>query len=445
MTENTFTFNRSDFPADFVFGTATSAYQIEGSSFGKCGSCHWDDFARTPGNVVGGTDGKLACNHYNLWEQDLDYVKNCNLDAYRFSTSWARILPNGVGQVNQEGLDFYDRLVDGLLTRNLKPFLSLYHWELPSPLNDLGGWRNADISDWFAEYTAVVVSRLGDRLESVATFNEPWCVSWLSHFLGHHAPGLRDIRAAARAMHHILVAHGKSITVMREHKLDKLGIVLNFEYSQPVNETAQSVAAAQRYDGIYNRWFLGGLFKKQYPEDIVSELGPYLPLGWEKDFDLIAEPMDWLGINYYTRKLIDNDPSTSFPSLTEVPGPLPKTAMDWEIYPQGLYSLIDRIHKEYTGDLPLYITENGLALDDVLLDGEVNDNNRIQFVDDHLISVRKAIAEGAPVKGYFLWSLLDNYEWAFGYEKRFGMVHVDFETFERTPKQSYKQFAQVLR
>lgn len=444
MTTNKFTFKRNDLPADFLFGTATSAYQIEGSRYGDAGRSHWDDFADTPGNVVNGENGLTACNHYNLWQGDLDLIANANLDAYRFSVSWPRVIPNGVGKVNQQGLDFYDKLLDGILSRNLKPCLTLYHWELPSALSDLGGWRNRDIADWFAEYTQVVMGRLGDRLYSTATFNEPWCITWLSHFLGHHAPGMRDIRAAARSMHHVLLAHGKSIQVMRSLNIDNLGIVLNFEHSEPANNSPEAKRAATRYDGIYNRWFLGGLFNKSYPEDIERDLLTHLPNSYENDFDIIAEPIDWLGINYYTRALIDADPTTPYPSLKHISGPLPKTAMDWEIYPEGLYSFLRRIHKDYTKGLPLYVTENGLALTDNLVDGTVEDPERITFIDAHIDAVKQAISEGVPVKGYFAWSLLDNYEWALGYEKRFGMVHVDFDSFERTPKKSFIALKKAL-
>ena len=437
-------FRRSQFPAGFNFGTATSSYQIEGTSFGKCGSSHWDTFAATPGNVVRGENGDIACDHYHRYAEDFDLVKNAGLDAYRFSVSWSRVMPDGTGAVNDEGLDFYDRLVDAMLERNIKPFSTLYHWDLPSPLADLGGWRNREIGNWFADYTEVVMKRLGDRIHAAATFNEPWCIAWLSHFLGHHAPGLRDIRAAARAMHHVLLAHGQSVEVMRALGQKNVGVVLNFEYAQAASDSAADRQAATLYDGIYNRWFLGGVFRGEYPADVLDGLGPHMPDGFEKDFPVIATPVDWLGINYYTRKLIAADPGAMWPATREVEGPLPKTQVGWEIYPQGLHHFITWAHENYTRGLPIHVTENGMASADQVEGAGVSDPDRIAYLDQHLGEVRRAIADGAPVESYFIWSLLDNYEWSQGYEKRFGLVHVDFDTLKRTPKSSMLALGEAL-
>jgi beta-glucosidase len=437
-------FTRADFPGDFLFGAATSSYQIEGSALGGAGRSQWDDFAATPGNVIRAENGARACEHILRMDEDLDLLKQGNFDVYRFSTSWARVMPEGRGAVNAEGLDFYDRLVDGLLERGIKPALTLYHWELPSALLDLGGWRNRDIADWFADYTTIMMKRLGDRVWSVAPVNEPWCVTWLSHFLGIHAPGVRDIRATARAMHHVLLAHGRSIQAMRALGVKNLGAVCNFEYAQPADDSEEARKAAELYDGYYNRWFLGGIFKKEYPANVLEGLGPHMPKGWENDFDVIGTPVDWCGLNYYTRKLIAPDPDSAWPSHKEVEGPLPKTQMGWEIYPEGLEFFLKRTHAEYTKGLPLYVTENGLANDDHLINGEVQDDGRISFLDQHLAAVRRAADAGVPVKGYFLWSLMDNYEWAVGFEKRFGIVHTDFDTLERTPKASFKALAKAI-
>ncbi len=439
-----FDFSRRDFPADFEFGVATSAYQIEGSQFGGCGQSQWDVFAATPGNVVRGEHGAIACDHYHRWAEDLDLIKACGLDSYRFSTSWARVMPEGRGQVNQQGLDFYDRLVDGLLERGIKPYACLYHWELPAALLDRGGWRNRDIADWFADFTEVVMGRIGDRLHTAATFNEPWCIAWLSHFLGHHAPGLKDIRAASRAMHHVLLAHGRAIQTMRGLGMDNLGVVMNFEYASPADERPETLAATRLYDGIYNRFFLGGVFKQAYPDDVLVGLEQYLPAHYADDFATIAAPVDWLGINYYTRKVIAADLGGQFPATKEVEGPLPKTAMDWEVYPEGLHHFITWAQREYTGDLPIYITENGVASYDKVAHGEVADPARIDYLNQHVAAVKRAMADGAPVKGYFIWSLLDNYEWSLGYDKRFGLVHVDFETLQRTPKASWHGLKKAL-
>ncbi len=435
---------RSDFPDGFLFGTATSAYQIEGHAQGGAGRTHWDDFAETPGNVVRAENGALACDHLNRLDEDLDLIQGLGVDCYRFSTSWARVLPDGTGAPNAAGLDFYERLVDGLLERGIQPHATLYHWELPSPLADKGGWRNADMPSWFADYTAVIMGRIGDRVASVAPINEPWCVGWLSHFLGHHAPGLRDIRATARAMHHVLLSHGRSIQVMRELGMTNLGAVCNFEYAQPADDSPEAKAAAQLYDGYYNRFFISGLFNKCYPDDVLEGLGPHLPEGWQDDFDTIAQPLDWVGINYYTRKLIAPD-DTAWPSHKEVEGPLPKTAMEWEIYPDGLHHFITRLARDYTGDLPLIVTENGMASYDKIAGGAVPDPARQDYLNQHLAAAKRAIADGAPLKGYFIWSLMDNYEWALGYDKRFGLVHVDFDTLERTPKASYHALAAALK
>ena len=423
-------FTRADFPPGFIWGTATSAYQIEGRKFGGAGLTHWDTFAATPGNVANAEDGAVACDHYHRFEADLDLVKDAGLDAYSFTTSWARILPEGTGAVNAEGLDFYDRLVDGILERGLKPKATLYHWDLPSPLADKGGWTNRETTAHFADFTRIVMERIGDRLWSAAPVNEPWCVSWLSHFLGEHAPGLRDIRATARAMHHILLAHGRSIEVMRGLGMNNLGAICNFEYPQPVDDSPKAHAAADRYDAVYNRFFASGICQGKYPKEALNGLAPYMPHGWQDDMALISQPLDWFGINYYTRKIIAPDPGP-WPSNTEVEGPLPKTDMGWEIYPKGLGHFLHRIARDYTGDTPLYVTENGMA------STADPDNDRIAYLNAHIDEVKRAIASGIPVQGYYVWSLLDNYEWALGYDKRFGLVHVDFDTLERRPKASY--------
>lgn len=438
---------RSAFPPGFLFGAATSAYQIEGHGFGGAGPSHWDTFAATPGNVVRAETGAVACDHYHRWAEDLDLVAGAGFDLYRFSTSWARVQPEGRGAANPEGLDFYDRLVDGLLARGLKPALTLYHWELPAPLADLGGWRNREIANWFADFTDIIARRLGDRVWSAAPINEPWCVGWLSHFLGAHAPGLRDIRATARAMHHILLAHGRAIAVMRAEGMSNLGAVCNFEYAHPADASPEAQAAANRYDATYNRFFVEAMFRGAYPDEVMEGFAPHLPRGWEADFPTIQAPLDWFGLNYYTCKRIAPAPGPApapWPNFTEVEGPLPKTAMGWEIYPEGLSAFLRRIARDYTGRLPLYITENGMAAPDALAAGACADAGRIAYYAAHLAECRKAIAEGVPLAGYMAWSLLDNYEWALGYEKRFGLVHVDFETLRRTPKASYHAFKEAL-
>ena len=421
---------RSDFPPGFDFGVATSSYQIEGHGFGGAGPTHWDTFAATPGNVVRAENGARACDHYHRFESDLDLVRDAGFDCYRFSTSWARVLPEGRGTPNPEGLDFYDRLTDAMLARGIKPCVTLYHWEMPSALADRGGWTNPDVAQWFADFAEVIMGRIGDRMHSIATINEPWCVAWLSHFEGIHAPGLRDIRATARAMHHVLKAHGTATQAMRAIGLGNLGAVFNMEWAQAADESPEAAAAAERFDGYYNRFYLGGVFRGEYPQAVLEGLEPHLPNGWQDDFGVIQSPVDWCGINYYTRRIVA-PAEGAWPSLKDVEGPLPKTFMDWEIYPEGLYRFLRRTQQDYTGDLPIVVTENGMAAPDALEGGAVEDSHRIDYVEKHLAAVRRAIDDGVPVQGYYLWSLLDNYEWALGYEKRFGLVHVVFDSLER--------------
>lgn len=430
-------FTRADFPPGFIWGVATSSYQIEGHGFGGAGPTHWDSFAATPGNVVNSENGSVACDHYHRFEQDLDLVAGANLDVYSFTTSWARVLPEGCGAVNQAGLDFYDRLVDATLARGLKAKATLYHWELPSALADKGGWANRDTTAHFADFTQVVMERIGDRIWSAAPVNEPWCASWLSHFLGAHAPGLRDIRATARAMHHILLAHGRSIEVMRGLGMSNLGAICNFEYAQPIDASPEARAAASRYDAIYNRFFMSGMFLGGYPDEALEGLLPHMPGNWQDDMALISQPLDWCGLNYYTRKII-TPAAGPWPHYAEQAGQLPKTDMGWEVYPEGLLYFIERAAREFTGDLPLYVTENGMA------SKAAPDKDRIAFLNAHIAQAKAALDNGAPLKGYYIWSLLDNYEWALGYDKRFGLVHVDFETLERTPKASYEALRRAL-
>jgi beta-glucosidase len=435
---------RADFPDDFLFGAATAAYQIEGHGFGGAGSTHWDTFAATPGNVVRAEDGAIACDHYHRWPDDLDLLRAANMDAYRFSTSWARVLPEGRGTPNPEGLDFYDRLVDGMLERGLKPFQTLYHWEMPSALADLGGWTNRDTAFHFADFAEVITRRIGDRVASIATINEPWCVAWLSHFIGAHAPGQRDIRAAARAMHHILLAHGAAVERLRGLGQPNLGIVLNFDHCTPASDSAADTLASATQDAIFNRWFIEGITRGTYPAEALAGLAPYMPQDWHQDMSMIGQPLDWLGVNYYTRHIHGFDGTRPWPHARDVPGPLPKTQMGWEIFPDGLYGFLTRLARDYVGSLPIYVTENGMANADEVLNGTVNDHIREDYLFAHLDATRRAIAGGANVKGFFYWSLLDNYEWAEGYEKRFGLVHVDFETLQRTPKASYHALARAI-
>lgn len=430
-----FSVERKDFGPGFVFGTATAAYQIEGGHTDGRGSCIWDTFAGTPGNVKNADDGHMACDHYNRWPEDLDLIRDGGFDGYRFSLAWPRLIPEGTGAVNQKGLDFYDRLIDGMLERGLKPFATLYHWDLPSPLQDKGGWMNRDIAGAFADYAALVGHHFGDRLHATATINEPWCVAFLSHFLGVHAPGYRDKRAAARAMHHVLLAHGTAIDALRAEGTKNLGIVLNLEKAEAASDSEADQQALDYGDAIFNRWYLGGVFKGQYPEILTQALADVLPENYQRDMAVVSRPLDWVGINYYTRGLYKSDPSRPVFPIGQVKGDLEKNDLGWEIYPQGLTDLLVRVSREYT-KLPIYVTENGMSED--------NDARRVAFYDGHLKAVQDAQQQGADVRGYFAWSLLDNYEWAEGYSSRFGIVHVDYETQKRTPKGSYRAFQGML-
>ena len=429
-----FSIERKDLGPNFLFGTATAAYQIEGGQGDGRGPCIWDTFSATPGNVKNRDSGLIACDHYHRWPGDLDLIRDGGFEAYRFSLAWPRLIPEGTGAINQQGLDFYDRLIDGMLERGLKPYATLYHWDLPSALQDKGGWMNRDIAGWFADYAALVGKHFGDRLAATATINEPWCVAYLSHFLGVHAPGYRDLRATARAMHHVLLAHGTAIDALRGEGVKNLGIVLNLEKAEPASDTPEDQAAFDIGDALFNRWYLGGVFKGQYPEELTTALAPHRPADYQKDMETVSRPLDWLGINYYTRGLYAADPNAPF-GAGKVAGPLEKSDLGWEIHPRGLTDLLVRVSREYT-KLPLYVTETGMS--------ETNDDRRVKFYDDHLRAVANAQAQGADVRGFFAWSLLDNYEWAEGYTSRFGIVHVDYATQLRTPKGSYRAFQGML-
>jgi beta-glucosidase len=430
-----FSIERKDLGPNFLFGTATAAYQIEGGQGDGRGPSIWDTFSATPGNVKNADNGAIACDHYNRWPEDLDLIRDGGFDAYRFSFAWPRLIPEGTGAVNQKGVDFYDRLIDGMLERGLKPYATLYHWDLPSALQDKGGWMNRDIAGWFADYAALIGSKFGDRLAATATINEPWCVAFLSHFLGVHAPGYRDVRAAAHAMHHVLFAHGNAIDALRGQGVKNLGIVLNLEKSEPASDSAEDQVAFDYGDALFNRWYLDGVFKAKYPALLTNTLAQYLPADYEKDMEVVSRPLDWLGINYYTRGLYRADPTRPIFPISQIKGAEEKNDLGWEIYPKGLTDLLVRVSHDYT-KLPIYITETGMS--------ETDDTRRVKFYDDHLRAVANAQAQGADVRGFFAWSLLDNYEWAEGYTSRFGIVHVDYQTQLRTPKGTYRAFQGML-
>ncbi len=438
-----------DLPTDFLLGVSTSSYQIEGaaSEAGRSPSI-WDTFCATPGKIVDGSDGAVACDHYHLWPQDLDLITALGFRAYRFSIAWPRVIPAGTGKANEAGLDFYERLVDGMLERGLEPHATLYHWDLPQVLEDRGGWTDRDTALAFADYADVVSARLGDRVRTYATLNEPWCSAFLGYAYGEHAPGRRDWQACQLAIHHLLLAHGLAVPRLRANTSSPVGIVLNFTPGYPAGAGDQE--ACRRYDALNHRVFLDPLFAGSYPAPLLDN-GISFPVR-DGDLAAIAAPLDFLGVNFYTRALIADDPGAPWPSVRTLPATGSEhTAMGWEVYPDALEALLVRL-SALTG-LPLYVTENGAAYDDLIVDAanagagdqEVPDPQRLDYFRTHLAALTRAVSAGADVRGYFAWSLLDNFEWAYGYTKRFGIVHVDLATQVRTPKHSALWLAQLNR
>ena len=429
------------FPSDFAWGAATSAYQIEGAARADGrGESIWDRFCRTPGRVRGGDTGDVACDHYHRFREDVALVASLGLDAYRFSISWPRVLPQGTGAVNAAGLDFYDRLVDELLEHGIAPHATLYHWDLPQALEDRGGWPVRSTAEAFAEYAGVVAARLGDRAR-LATLNEPWCASELGYRLGIHAPGRTEPAAALAAGHHLLVAHGLGVQAIRAAApAADVGIVLNFEAKQPATPHLLDLEAAAIRHAQYNRWYLDPIAGLDYPEEAARAWR--WDAGEVRDGDpaLIATPLDFLGVNYYTRDVVRSD---LLPPLVGRPGTAERTGMGWDVYPEGLTQVLELVASR-TGDLPLYVTENGAAypLDP---DDPTHDPLRVRFLRRHLEAALAAIERGVPLRGYFAWSLLDNFEWAEGYAQRFGIVHVDFGTLERRVRDSGRFLAAVAR
>lgn len=437
------------FPKGFLFGTATSSYQIEGAALedGR-GPSIWDAFCRQLGAVVNFENGDVACDHYNRLEQDLDMIQQLGMQAYRFSVAWPRVIPEGRGAVNELGLDFYDRLVDGLLKRGIEPHVTLYHWDLPLALHQTGGWTIRSTAEAFCEYAGVVAGRLGDRVKSYSTLNEPFCSAILGYFEGVHAPGLQDMGLAMRAVHHLLLGHGLALEATRaKAPAASHGIVLNFTPGYPADDSEDAHRATRLHDLINNRLFADPILSGKYPADLIelwsAGYGDNLLPIQQGDMEIISRPLDFLGINYYTRHVLtslkDGD-TAQFNMTTHDPE---VTDMDWAIYPLGLTELLLRLQREYLLP-PLFIMENGMACRDELHNGVVRDGARVSYLNRHLAALLLAMARGVQVKGYFAWSLMDNFEWAWGYEKRFGLVYVDYETLERTPKQSALWYRDVI-
>ncbi|WP_326597237.1 GH1 family beta-glucosidase [Streptomyces sp. NBC_01803] len=446
------------FPEEFVWGAATSSYQIEGAvrADGRLPSI-WDTFSHTPGRIHRDQTGDLADDHYHRYPEDVSLLADLGVTHYRFSLAWPRLQPDGYGLLNGAGLDFYSRLLDSLLGHGIQPWVTLYHWDLPQSLEDAGGWPRRETAEHFAAYAALVHQRLGDRVRHWTTLNEPWCSAFLGYAAGVHAPGRTDGAAAVRAAHHLMLGHGLAARALREQGAEQVGVTLNLapvEAATPDSEADRD--AARRVDGLMNRIFLDPLLRGAYPADVLADVADVIGGEHVRDGDLavISAPLDFLGVNYYTRLVVrrGDAPGSGGPSpwvgaagVESVGRGLPETGLGWEIAPDGLYRTLTRVWREY-GPLPLYVTENGAAFEDrVTPEGRVHDERRRAYLESHIAAAHRALAEGVDVRGFFVWSLLDNFEWSHGYAQRFGLVHVDFETQRRTLKDSGRWYAEITR
>jgi len=436
------------FPDKFTWGTATSAYQIEGSWNGENrGESIWDTFCHQPRKILGGDTGDVACDHYRRWAEDLKLLTELEQKVYRFSIAWPRIFPFGKGTVNPLGLAFYDRLVDRLLDRKIKPVITLYHWDLPQALEDRGGWAKRDTALYFAEYARVLIRQFADRVSQWITLEEPYNMVTQGYLTGRHAPGQRDTGTAFHVLHNVLLGHGLAVQAMRDSARTpiQIGVALNLAPISPATDTDKDRAAAKRFDGLLNRLFLDALYLGQYPEDVVKFIGSDFPSVPPNEMEIIPSPTDFLGVNYSTRYVVQHDPD-SRPMLASPVYPFGNEYSQMaEIYPAGIYEVLTRLRDEYQPP-EIYITKNGVAVaDGVDLDRRVRDSRRISYLRDHLAQVHRAIADGVPVSGYFVWSLLDNFEWNYGYRMRSGLTYVDYITQLRTIKDSGRWYAQVCK
>ncbi|HEX7088937.1 MAG TPA: GH1 family beta-glucosidase [Longimicrobiales bacterium] len=440
--------HETSFPNGFLWGAATSAYQVEGSPLADgAGPSIWHRFSHTPGRVHDGDTGDVACDHYRRWAEDVRLMRELGLTAYRFSIAWARVLPEGKGRINQKGLDFYRRLVDALRENDIEPFATLYHWDLPAALDERGGWLDRDIAGWFADYASIVYRALDGGVRLWATLNEPWVVADGGYLHGVLAPGHASADEAPVVAHNLLRAHAAAVEAYRAEGRHRVGLVVNLEPQYPASDREEDVAAANRMDAYINRQYLDPVFLGRYPDEMADIFGDARPDVPPAELDAIRQPIDFLGINYYTRRVTRGDPSAPPPRIAGVRQPgAAYTEMGWEVYPQGLLDTLRWVRERY-GGVPIYITENGAAFADppVAPEGGVHDPERIAYLRDHLRVLHRAIREDVDVRGYFVWSLLDNFEWAYGYSKRFGIVHVDFETQRRTPKASARFYSDIIR
>lgn len=421
----------------FIWGVATSSYQIEGAAnIDGRGESIWDTFCRVPGKVANGDNGDVACDHYHRYKEDLDLMKWLGVDAYRFSVAWPRVIPNGTGAINKAGLDFYNRVIDGALQRGIEPWLTMYHWDLPEALQKRGGWNNRESVEWFGEYAQLLTSKFGDRVKNWMTLNEPLCSAWIGHLYGAMAPGITDLKTALNASHHLLMSHGIATKIIRsEVNGAKVGIVINVTPAVPATDNPDDLAAAELADSFDNKWFLNPVFGHSYPTDVIENINmaPNIHSG---DLDLIAQELDFLGINFYFRQTVAFDPAEKPLPIKNVRREgVKRTAMDWEVHAPAFEEILLRIKNDYSPK-EIFITENGSAWNDNVVNGEIADQNRIEYLTQHLDAMFSAKQKGVPINGYFAWSLLDNFEWAYGYDKRFGIIHVDYQTQKRTPKSS---------
>jgi beta-glucosidase len=440
--------SQSRFPDDFLWGAATSAYQVEGSPLADgAGPSIWQRFSHSPGLTKNGETGDVACDHYRRFEEDVRLMRELGLNAYRFSVSWSRVLPQGRGRVNEAGLDFYRRLVDALLANGIRPLITLYHWDLPEALDNCGGWLNSDVADWFADYARVMYRALDDRVEMWATLNEPWVVTDGGYLFGALAPGHRNLFEAPIASHHLMLSHAAAVEAYRADGRHRIGLVVNLEPKYPASERPEDLAATARADAYMNRQYLDPVFFGRYPEEMKEIFGEAWPVFPDHEMRRIRQPLDFLGVNYYSRNVTKDDP-TALPvrAARVIQKRHAYTETDWEVYPQGLMDTLVWVKERY-GDLPLYVTENGAAFYDppTALADPHPDPLRVEYFREHLRAVQRTREAGVDVRGYFAWSLLDNFEWSLGYSKRFGIVHVDFETQKRTPKQSARFYSEVIR
>ncbi len=432
------------FPTGFLWGAATASYQIEGAwrEDGK-GESIWDRFSHTPGKIENGDTGDVAADHYHRWQADISLMAELGLKAFRFSVAWPRILPQGYGKVEPRGLDFYNRLVDGLLAEGIEPWVTLYHWDLPQALQDRGGWPARDTAKAFADYAEVVARSLGDRVKHWMTLNEPWVAAVVGHYHGIHAPGHQDLVEATRATHHLLLGHGWAVPLIRRDSVgSQVGIVLNYSPMHPATDREEDIFAARLNDGVVQRMFLDPLAGRPYPADVVEAQGLVLDMVESGDAKTISAPIDFLGLNNYSREMVKHEGAFELGEWKD--DGVDRTEMGWEVYPEGIYEMLMRVTREYPFKA-LYVTENGAAFADrVGPTGEVDDPRRVSFLKGYLTQAARAIGEGAPLKGYFVWSLMDNFEWSLGYAKRFGLVYVDFETQARIPKTSARWYSGVI-